>query len=92
MFELVDEESPLNMGLEIKRYSNTCIMDKLSTITLRQTIDEGPTRFITYISNVEQKNARIRVEILPHQESTFESLLTSTIGRNDLSLAKKMHR
>lgn len=92
IFDIKSRTSPLILGLDVKRHSNTFNIDYPSTITFRRPTDDCPRRFITYISTDEHGNDRIQLEIVENSHSTYSSLLSNTIGRTDMSIAKKIHR
>lgn len=91
-FDLVDGESPLLIGLDVKRHSDTINIDGHSRIVIKRPHDEKPRVFLTYIMKDEGGDERMRMDIIPHAQSTNNTLMASTVKRCDINLAKKLHR
>lgn len=88
-FDLVDGESPLILGLDVKRYANTYNLSSPPYVEFRRPSDNRPRKILTYFGDGD---SRLRLEIVPHQYSTSASLMANAHGRTDLSIAKKVHR
>ena len=91
-FDLVRGESPLIMGLDIKRYADTVNSDSPSWIRFKRPCDTRERKFFTYIDNDETGNRRLRIEIVPHKEFCHSSLLGGMKIRFDKNAIKRIHR
>ncbi len=91
-FDLVNGESPLIVGLDVKRYSDTINTTKPSWIEFKRPSDTAARRFFTYIDEDEQQNGRLRIEIVPHKNSCYRSLLGIVAKKADKNSLKRIHR
>lgn len=90
-FDLVEGESPLILGLDVKRFANTDNLAAPPYIRFKRPQDIDTRVFHTYIEPDHDGNDRIRFEIVPHLGSTVSSLMTTT-KNSDINLAKRLHR
>lgn len=92
-FDLVEGDSPLLLGLDIKQHSNTMNITTPRYIKFKRPEDKSPRRFVSYIKpDPVDGTLRLRMELVPHSNSTVRSLMANIKKRPDLSLAKKVHR
>ena len=91
-FDLVEGFSPIIVGLDVKRLSDTVNRQTPSFIVFQRPTDTGERTFHTYIAKDEDHNDRIRFDILPHSRSTARSLLGTKVPRQELNMVKKVHR
>lgn len=91
-FDLVQEKSPLIIGLDQKKYSDTMNQQQPTTIVLNRPQDIKQKTFFTYLQHDDHGNARLRLELVPHKRTT-RKLLLAIKGRNvELNAIKKLHR
>lgn len=90
--DLIDGDSPLIVGLNVRQFSNADNNTDSKTITFSRSIDGRGRTFNTFISLDSSKNPCLRIELVPHTSSTALSLLSSIVKRKELSFAKKIHR
>lgn len=92
VFDLVEGDSPLIIGLDIRRYCNTDNLSKPSTISFKMPTDLHVKSFYTYIAPDNGQNMRLRIEIAPRKNSSIKILLSGIVKPTDLNLAKRLHR
>lgn len=92
-FDVVEGRSPLILGLDVEKFSNSHNIGCPKSITImRPTIDKEPRKFFTYIGQDQTGSERKRLEILPHDKSTVTTLMANIVSRYEINLAKKVHR
>lgn len=92
VFYLVNGSSPLIIGMDVRQYSDTFNKKKPSTITIRRPTDTCTYKMNTYIDKYNSGNPRLRMEVVPHKNFTFTSLMEISHARQEVNLAKKVHR
>lgn len=90
--DLVDGESPLILGMDVRQYSDTCNQMYPSTIAFKRPHDKRVYTLYTYIANDETGNKRLRLGIVAHGQSTVSSLMANTQPRSELLTVKRLHR
>lgn len=90
-FDLMKGESPLIIGLDVKKYAITDNTSKPPCMRFKRPTDNDYRQFNTYIEPDDSDNNRIRLEIIPHSRSTVQTLMAND-DRTDISLAKRLHR
>lgn len=90
-FDIVKGESPLILGLDVKRFATTDNMASPPYIRFKRPQDTEAREFRTYIESEDDGNDRIRFDIIPHNRTTMGSLM-SNVRKPDLQVAKKLHR
>lgn len=91
-FELVDGISPLIIGMDVRRYSDSTNRESPHTITFQRPHDTTPFTFNTYIADDDGGNPRTRLDIAPNKTTTISSLMSNIVKRKELNLAKRIHR
>lgn len=91
-FDLVEGNSPLIIGLDLKRYSDTCNRSTPRTITFKRPNDVRVYTMYTYIEDDYTGCARLRMELVPHTKSIMRSMMTPTDKRRELTMAKRVYR
>lgn len=92
VFDPVEGESPLLIGLDTKQYSTTDNLSKPTTNSFKTPTDLHVKSFYTYIAHNDGQHIKLRIEIASHQNSSVKTLLSGIVKQTDLSLAKKLHR
>lgn len=90
-FDLVDGNSPLIVGMDIRRYLNTFNGNQPTTITFKITYYKFEHKLYKYISDDCGGNTRLRLYIETHKEATVKSLLASASGRREFTLSKRVN-
>lgn len=92
-FDVIPGSSPMLVGLEIEKYSDSITSSTPHTITFqRPSEDSKPRKFYTYHDKDETGCERKWIDIIPHEKSTVNTLLTTTKKNEDLMFGKKIHR
>ena len=91
-FDLVEGFSPMLVGLDVKRHSDTVNGQTPSFIVFQRPTDTGERMFHTYIAKDEDRTDRIRFDILSYSRSTARSLLRTKVPRQELNMVKKVRR
>lgn len=91
-FDLVTGKSPLIVGLDVKRHSDTVNRTGTPSIIFRRPCDTSDRTFYTYIAKDDDHNDRIKLEIVPHNKTTSASLLGNVSNRREIAMVKKIHR
>lgn len=92
IFDVIDGESPLIVGLDVKRYSKTDNISIPTIISFQSLTDTNVKEVFTYISNDDDQNPRLRIEIAPHRGSSMKMLLSGILKQTEMNLAKNPHR
>jgi len=92
VFDMVEGTSPLIIGLDVKRFSNTNNIRDPSTINFERPTDSSRRTFLTYITKDANDNDRLKLELVTHVKSTYDSLMANIRNRPDINVAKKVHR
>ena len=91
-FELVEGTSPLILGMDVRKYSNTFNLSDQKYIEMRRPTDSAPRTLFTYIV---PNDDRLRLEVAPHPLATVSTLLGNvhtTAKRTPLVFCKRIHR
>lgn len=96
-FDLVRDESPLIIGLDVTQYANIINSKTPLYISIKRPTDTRTLALFTYIATEESdsKTQRLRLEISPHKNSSITTLMAniSMLGkRTPLAFSKKPHR
>lgn len=91
-FDLVEGRSPLIVGMDVKKFADTCNRATPSTLTFKRPNDVRVYQLYTYISNDATNNPRLRLEVVPHEKSCITTLMSATHKRREMSMAKRVHR
>lgn len=91
-FDLVKGSSPLIIGMDINKFSNTSNMGNEKTIEFKRPQDTQKRKLITYIGQDRQGDERLWVEIAPHVQSTVVTIMANIKKRPELNIVKKVHR
>lgn len=93
-FDIVEGTSPMILGLDVRKYCNTMNRTNPPTVCMKRPMDVQERVFFTYIAADDDTNERLRVDLVPHRESTMTSLLGTTKHglRIDKNAIKKIHR
>lgn len=91
-FDLVEGESPLIVGMDVKRYADTYNKTRPPTIVIKRPSDTAERVFHKYISKDYNGNDFVHVEIEPHRRMSTNSLLSSSVKGTEGSWAKKLQR
>lgn len=87
-FDLFDDESPLTIGLDIRRYSVTDMTSKPATMTIKRPEDSKPRTVEVYVTS-SRYNSRAHMRIT----YMMKSLLSANSQHiRPTTLAKRLHR
>lgn len=79
-FDILPGFSPIILGLNQKKYSNTLNNQNPSMITFQRPIDIKPKVFYTYLHADQIGNKRLRLELVPHKLTTHYTLLAKKVS------------
>lgn len=91
-FNFVEGESPLLVGLDLKRYSNTNNMESENKTIFKRPTDTARRVFNTYIADDQKGNPHLWLDLAPSRYSTMGSLMQGIVRNKDLNIVKKVHR
>lgn len=91
-FDLVDGDSPMIIGLNLKKYSDTINRGTPNRLCFKRPSDNEDRVFYTYIAPDEGRCDRLRLEIVPHYQSSTASLMGNIKKQPSLNMVKKIHR
>lgn len=91
-FDIVNGRSPLIIGLDSAQYADTCNLSRPNTFSIRRPQDRQIYNLHTYTAHDDTGNNRLRLQIVPHENSNIASLTASTDRHRILITAKKIHR
>lgn len=92
-FDVTDDESPITIGMDMKKFSITVNLSSPTTIKLRRSFDQCPRILKTYMSGKCALTARLRLLLAPVTPVTI-GLLGKTPPLQPLravTLAKRIH-
>lgn len=88
-FDLVDDDFPLTIGMDIRRYCVTDLRAKPPRIYLKRPTDTKERVFEVYLTTRTDLDVRARLSIIP----TASALMTTGCsGMKPRTLAKRLHR
>lgn len=91
-FDLVEGKSPLILGMDIKRFSDTCNRKTPTVIKFKRPEDVRVYTLHTYIAKDQMGCERLRLEMVPHARSTMSTMMSSSDRNRELHMAKRVHR
>lgn len=91
-FDKVERDSPLILGLDVKRFLNTFNLSKPTEIMIKRPTDKQQRELLTYIGKDENGNLRTWIDIAHHPKTTVKSIMATETKRNTLNKVKKTHR
>lgn len=92
IFDLVEGKSPIILGMDIKRFSDTCNRTTPTTIKFKRPEDVRVYTMHTYIAKDQMGCERLRLELVPHQKSTMTTMMSASDRNRELHMAKRIHR
>jgi len=90
VFDMVDGKSPLIVGLDVKKHSNTMNIERLSTVIFKKPSDTLNRDFLTYIANENGGNEWLRIEFVAQEQSAVASDMAKILKRTDVYIVKKI--
>lgn len=91
-FDIVEGESPLILGLDVKRFADTINLAQPSILKIKRPSDKAERHFHTYLDKDINGNLRTWVEIAHHPKLSVNSLMSSVDKHRTLNIVKKLHR
>lgn len=75
-FDFVDDDYPLNVGLDVSHYSMTKVISEQPTLTLKRPPDVSERQFEIYLTGESSLDRRSRIAIIP----SVRALMTNRAG------------
>lgn len=91
-FDLKDSSTPLRIRMDMSQYSHTCNQKWPRTINFKRPHDVRDYTLYKYITNETTGNQRMRLEVVPHEDTTVRTMLAKTHTRQEMNMAKRRHR
>lgn len=91
-FHLVNGHSPLIVGMDLWRYSDSHNITSPTMMTFQRPSDARQFALPTYIDEDAGGDQTLRLGIVPHRNSSLTFMLPKTGTRHELNLVRKVHR
>lgn len=88
----MDGESPLLVGIDLKKFSNSNEMENEHNFIFKSPTDTKQRVFNTDIAKDQKLNPRLWLDLAPCSGSTVGSLMQGIVRNKDLNIVKKVHR
>lgn len=92
-FDVMDDNSPITMGMDIKRFSITDNTSEPKKLIIHRPSDKEKRVLQTYIAQSDPLQARLRLMVIPKME--LNSAMLGEVRRPDnirpLTMAKRLH-
>lgn len=90
-FDLTDGNSPLILGIYFLQYFDTCNIRASRVIRFKRQSDGGTRTMPTHIAPDQTGNIRLPLEVVPHANNSYRSLLASHFHHDLMAVASKIH-
>lgn len=91
-FDLVEDSSPLIVGLDVESYGNTSNMHEGRGIEFNRSQDNKKKNLFTCIAKDTSDNVRLWLDIGRYKNSCVKALTRNIKMQQEINLAKNVHR